>query len=194
MHASSSALLSADYSAISVECADGLSAADLNDLCEATEGAIDGGGGFGWVKTPAREWLERYWKGVLVVPERHLLVARMEGVICGAVQLVEPTRHNEAQAFSVTLLACFVAPWARRRGAGRKLLQTAGTLAADRGYKILQLDVRQTQTAAMNLFEKEGYIRWGNNPAYAQVNGRIITGCYYSKTIAPLFIPQEITA
>ena len=43
---------------------------DLDDLCEATESAIEEGGGFGWVKVPPRQVLENYWKGLLLVPER----------------------------------------------------------------------------------------------------------------------------
>src|SRR5688572_27859440 len=143
-----------------------LSPADLNDLCDATDAAIEGGGGFGWISLPAREVLERYWKGVLVVPERHLLLARMDGVVCGAAQLVEPSRHNEAQSFCAQLLAGFVAPWGRRRGAGRKLVEMGEKLALEMGYKVLQLDVRETQDAAIRLYESMGYRRWGTNPAY----------------------------
>lgn len=159
--------------------------ADLNDLCDATDAAIEAGGGFGWVSPPAREIMERYWKGVLVVPERHLLLARIDGIVCGAVQLIEPNRHNEAQAFSATLLAAFIAPWARGRGAGRKLTETAEQLAQEMGYKVLQLDVRATQDAAIHMYESMGYRRWGINPAYAQIDGKMIAGYYYEKTIAP---------
>ena len=176
----------------SVEIIDTLSPADLYDLCDATDTAIEGGGGFGWVTPPAREVLERYWKGVLVVPERHLLVARMDGMICGAVQIVEPTRHNEAQAFSASLLACFVSPWARGHGVGRRLVETAEKLAYELGFKVVQLDVRETQTAAIHLFETMGYKQWGRNPAYAHVNNRFIAGLYFGKTIRSLFVPQEV--
>lgn len=168
---------------IGIDIVDRLTPADLNDLCDAADAAIDAGGGFGWITPPARDVMERYWNGVMVVPERHLLLARMDGVVCGAVQLVEPSRHNEAQSFSATLLAAFIAPWARNRGAGRMLTATAENLARDMGYKVLQLDVRETQDAAIALYEKMGYVRWGVNPAYAIVNGSIVGGHYYAKTI-----------
>lgn len=177
---------------ITIDIVETLSPADLNDLCDATDAAVEAGGGFGWIEPPAREVMERYWKGVTVVPERHLLLARMDGIVCGAVQLVEPSRHNEAQAFSAQLLAAFIAPWARNCGAGRKLSETAETLAKDMGYKVLQLDVRDTQEAAIHLYESMGYKRWGVNPAYAQIDGKIIKGYYYAKTIAPLFQPEKI--
>ncbi|MDY0009125.1 MAG: GNAT family N-acetyltransferase [Bdellovibrionales bacterium] len=174
---------------ISIDIVDQLTPADLNDLCDATDAAVEAGGGFGWITPPAREVMERYWKGVMVVPERHLLLARIDGVVCGAVQLVEPSRHNEAQAFSATLLAAFIAPWARGRGAGRKLTEMAEKLALEMGYKVLQLDVRASQEAAIHLYESLGYIRWGVNPAYAHIDGQIVAGHYYAKTIAPVLKP-----
>jgi len=192
MQATSARLNAPDYAHVTIEIVDRLTPADLNDLCDSTDAAIEAGGGFGWVTLPAREVLERYWKGVLVVPERHLLLARIDGMVCGAAQLVEPTRHNEAQAFTAQLLASFVTPWARRRGAGRKLVETAEKLAMEMGYKVLQLDVRETQSAAIALYEKMGYRRWGTNPAYAMVQGRVIAGHYYTKIISPLFTAQPV--
>lgn len=174
---------------ITIDIVEQLTPADLNDLCDATDAAIEVGGGFGWVAPPAREVMERYWRGVMVVPERHLLLARIDGIVCGAVQLVEPSRHNEAQAFSAALLAAFIAPWARGRGAGRKLTETAEKLALEMGYKVLQLDVRDTQDAAIHMYEKMGYQRWGVNPAYAHIDGKMIAGYYYAKTISPVIAP-----
>lgn len=169
---------------IRVEIIDELAPADLNDLCDATDAAIEAGGGFGWIRPPAREVLERYWKGVLVVPERHLIIARRDDVICGAVQLIEPSRHNEAQNFCANAIACFSAPWARGLGVGRKLMETAELLALEMGYKVIQIDVRETQTRAIEMFEMLGYQRWGSNPSYAQVDGQMIRGFYYTKNIA----------
>lgn len=167
----------------SVEIVDKLGAGDLAALCEAAESAIENGGGFGWVTVPPRESLERYWKGVLVVPGRHLMVARLDGVICGALQLIEPSRYNEAQSFSAGLLALFVAPWARRCGAARKLVETAETLATELGYKVLQIDIRETQAPAIALYERLNYQRWGRNPLYAQVRGTMVAGVYYQKNL-----------
>ncbi len=176
---------------ITIDIVEQLTPADLNDLCDATDAAIEAGGGFGWVAPPAREVMERYWRGVMVVPERHLLLARIDGIVCGAVQLVEPSRHNEAQAFSAALLAAFIAPWARGRGAGRKLTETAEKLALEMGYKVLQLDVRDTQDAAIHMYEKMGYQRWGVNPAYAHIDGKMIAGYYYAKIISPVIAPTS---
>jgi hypothetical protein len=98
---------------ISVEEASQLKGASLDDLCEAAELAIRAEGGFGWITPPAREIMERYWRGVLAVPERTLFMARLDGVIAGSIQLVRPPRNNEAQAMAVQATTAFLAPWAR---------------------------------------------------------------------------------
>ena len=168
---------------VSIDIADSLTPADLNDLCDAADIAIEAGGGFGWLTPPAREVMERYWRGVLVVPERHLLLARMDGIVCGAAQFVEPSRHNEAQSFCASIVGTFITPWARGHGAGRRLVETAEQLALDMGYKVLQLDVRATQEAAIALYTSMGYERWGTNPNYALVGKDMLTGHYYTKTL-----------
>ena len=86
---------------------------DLNALCEATDAAIIDGGGFGWVTPPGRRQMETYFRGVLLVPERDLFVARLNGDIVGSAILVRPPRNNEAQAFAASLMHSYIAPYAR---------------------------------------------------------------------------------
>ena len=158
-----------------------LSLADLNDLCDATDAAIEGGGGFGWVHLPAREILERYWQGVLVMPARELFVARLDGVICGTCQLVKPPVNNEAQKFAVQLTTNFVAPWARGYGLAKRLVEAAEAYALGAGYEVVNLDVRETMDRAIKLYESLGYQRFGTHPYYAKVDGCVIKGYYYTK-------------
>ena len=101
---------------IAVERLSSFDGSDINDICDAAEAAIVEGGGFGWLTAPPRHVFETYWRGVLLVPERQLLVGRLDGVIAGAAQLVRPPRYNEAQAHAATLTGHFVAPWARGHG------------------------------------------------------------------------------
>jgi ribosomal protein S18 acetylase RimI-like enzyme len=155
------------------------SGTDLDDLCDATESAISEGGGFGWLTPPPRQVLENYWKGVLLVPERRLVVGRLDGVVAGSAQLSRAPRNNEAQAFAGTLTSAFVAPWARRRGIGRGIVLEIELLAREIGLAVLNLDLRDTQRAAIGLYESLGYRRWGTHPVYAQVEGRILPGHYY---------------
>ena len=156
---------------------------DLDDLCEATESAITEGGGFGWLKPPPRQVLENYWKCVLLVPDRRLVAGRLDGVIAGSAQLGRAPRNNEAQAFAGTLTSAFVAPWARRHGIGRKIVLEIEGLAREIGLAVLNLDLRDTQRAAIRLYESLGYIRWGTHPIYARVEGRIVPGHYYYKLL-----------
>nr|P26723.1 RecName: Full=Uncharacterized N-acetyltransferase in hisH-hisA intergenic region; AltName: Full=ORF1 [Azospirillum brasilense]CAA43517.1 ORF1 [Azospirillum brasilense] len=130
---------------VTVERIDTLKTGDLHDLCDAADDAVKAGGGFGWVAPPAREIMERYWKGVLVVPERILFVGRLDGVIAGSAQLVKPARNNEAQAHAATLTTSFVAPWARCHGLARRLTVAVEEEARASGFRVLNLDVRETQ-------------------------------------------------
>lgn len=167
----------------SVERVTQFSTADLNDLCDATDAAIENGGGFGWLHLPSRETLERYWQGVVTMPSRVLLVARLDGVICGTCQLVKPPVNNEAQAHSIQLTTNFVAPWARGHGLATLLLKEAEKAAKDEGAKVINLDVRETLQSAMKLYESRGFQRIGTHPCYAIVEGEVIKGHYYCKVI-----------
>lgn len=162
-----------------------LSVGDLNDLCDATEAAIEAGGGFGWVELPNRGILEQFWNGVMAMPVRILLVARLDGVICGTAQLVRPPKNNEAQASSVTLTGLFIAPWARGQGLSRRLLDLAEKTALKEGFKIINLDLRETQVAAISLYERNGYHLIGTHPYYAFISDQYVAGRYYYKLLSP---------
>jgi ribosomal protein S18 acetylase RimI-like enzyme len=158
---------------------------DLNALCEATDAAIIDGGGFGWVTPPGRRALETYFRGVLLVPERELFVARLNGDIVGSAILVRPPRNNEAQAFAASLMHSYIAPYARGHGLARMLTASVEERARELGYHILNLDVRETQAVAIAMYESHGYIRWGEHPEYALVRGKSITGYFYYKRLRP---------
>ena len=159
---------------------------DLEDLCDAAESAILDGGGFGWLKPPPRAVLGRYFRGVVLVPERHLFVGRMDDRVAASVQLQEPPRNNEAQAHAAALTTLFVAPWARGHGIGPRLLQAVEERATALGYLYLNFDIRASQDAGIHLFESQGFERWGTNPAYALVDGNLVGGHYYSKQLRKL--------
>jgi ribosomal protein S18 acetylase RimI-like enzyme len=158
---------------------------DLNALCEATDAAIIDGGGFGWVNPPGRRNLETYFRGVLLVPERELFVARLNGDIVGSAILARPPRNNEAQAFAASLMHSYIAPYARGHGLARMLTTCVEDRARELGYHIINLDVRQTQAVAIAMYESQGYVRWGEHPEYALVRGKSVTGFFYYKRLRP---------
>lgn len=168
---------------IAVEPVEALSSADLEELCDAAESAIAGGGGFGWINMPTREIMQAFWRGALVVPERRLFLARIDGVVAGSAQLVRPPPSNEAQSFAAHVRSAFVAPWARGHGLARLLVRRVEEVARESGFHTLLLDIRETQLAAIQLYEAQGYVRWGTNPRYARVDGRILAGYHYYKDL-----------
>lgn len=178
-------MIGADHD-LDVERVTSLTDHELAELCEATDAAIIEAGGFGWVQPQGREALTRHFKGVILVPERELFVARLDGTIVGSAQLNRPPRNNEAQAFAAWLTHAYIAPYARGHGLARLLVRRVEERAAALGHRVINLDVRATQESAIALFEGLGYVRWGTHPAYARVDGQTVEGHYFYKIIDPV--------
>ena len=174
-----------------VEIVEDLSTADLNDLCDATDAAIQGGGGFGWVDLPSRDAAERYWMGVMAMPARILLVARLDGVICGTCQLWKPPQHNQAQAHIVTLTTNFVSPWARGHGLAKMLVEKAEDVARKEKFAVINLEVRETLERAIEIYETLGYVRFGMHPYSVRLPNEVLKGLYYYKVIDPKAVQQD---
>ena len=168
---------------IKVEILKSISDLDLADLCNITEQAIKAGGGFGWLQVPPRETLNKYWKGLVVVKNRILIAGRLNEAIAGAMQLGLQPLNNEAQKNICNIASHFVAPWARGYGLAKKMIDTAEVIAQENNVSCVQLDIRETQEAAIQLFRSKGYKQWGTNPNYVLVEGKIIKGLYFYKNI-----------
>ncbi|BCI68327.1 1-(5-phosphoribosyl)-5-[(5-phosphoribosylamino)methylideneamino]imidazole-4-carboxamide isomerase [Acetobacter aceti] len=156
---------------------------DLQALCECVDASILEGGGFAWVRPQGRSVLERYFRGILLVPERLLFVARQDGIIVGSAQLVRPSRSNEAQAMNASVTQFHIAPYARGTGLGRVLLEEIINGARAMGYQFLNLDVRESQNRAIALFLSLGFEKWGTNPYYALDDGQMLRGHYFVKRL-----------
>ena len=143
---------------------------DLADLCNITEQAIKAGGGFGWLVVPPRNMLKKYWNGLMLINYKKLLVGRLNGDIAGALQLSFQPPNNEAQKNIANIQSHFVAPWARGYGLAKEMVDFAINSSKENNVKCLQLDIRETQEAAIYFFESKGFIKWGENPYYAFVN------------------------
>ena len=127
---------------VKAELCKSLNKVDLQELCDATEEAISAGGGFGWVSPPALRTLQNYWKGVLLIPERVLIVGKLDNVIAGSTQLIKPAKNNEAQSHSCILSTFFFASWARGFGLAKAVFEKAELKAKQDGFKIINLEVR----------------------------------------------------
>ena len=167
-----------------VRIAESLDNREMDELCDATASAVEDGGGFGWLTPPPRQVMETYYSGVVLVPGRTLFLGLLDGMIAGSAQLLAPTRNNEAQAAACNLVSAFVAPWARGHGLARTLTEAVEKQARQEGFGMINLDVRESQAAAIHVYESMGYVHWGAHPLYARLaDGTIVPGRFYYKVL-----------
>tara|TARA_B100000963_G_C22310296_1_gene529733 strand:+ start:81 stop:617 length:537 start_codon:yes stop_codon:yes gene_type:complete len=168
---------------ISVESIKALSEVDLADLCNITEQAISAGGGFGWLRVPTREILNDYWNKIINDNLTNLIVGRLNGVIAGTLQLSYEAQNIESRKNIAQIKRHFVAPWARGYGLAKSMIDFSEQKAKEDNIKSIQLAVRETQDAAVQLFSSKDYKIWGENPYYAYINGSFIKGIYFFKNL-----------
>ena len=168
---------------IAVENLTEISKTDEADLCSITEQAIRAGGGFGWLTIPPIETLKNYWNGIVLIKTNILSVGRLNGTIAGALQISFNPLNNEAQKNIAKIQSQFVAPWARGYGLAKSMIDLAIKISKENNKSSIQLDIRDTQLAAIQLFENKGFLKWGENPSYAFINGNRIKGYYYYKDL-----------
>lgn len=172
---------------IKVELIEEFKGTDLSDLCDAAEATLTDSEGFtiGFSRDGAlvREQLESYWKGILLVPDRRLIVGRLDGMIAASIQYVKPSATNHTSSFAASVENHFVAPWARGHGLARALLRAVERKARSEGIKLLKLSVRANLTAAVNLYEGMEYKHWGTLEKYEMIDGEMLAGCFYCKDL-----------
>ena len=168
---------------ISVDILIKLSKVDLADLCNITEQAISAGGGFGWLRVPTREVLNAYWNKITDDKLSNLIVGRLNGVIAGTLQLSYEAPNIESRKNIAQIKRHFVAPWARGYGLAKSMIDFSEVKAKEENIKSIQLSVRETQEAAIQLFSNKDYKVWGENPCYAFINGSFIKGIYFYKNL-----------
>ena len=166
---------------ISVEILKNINEVDLADLCNITEQAIKAGGGFGWLRVPTREILNQYWKKKLVESHNNLIVGRLNGIIAGTLQLSYEKSNIESRKNIAQIKRQFVAPWARGYGLAKSMIDYSENKSKEDNIKSIQLAVRETQDAAIQLFTDKDYKIWGENPYYAFINGSFVKGIYFFK-------------
>lgn len=159
-----------------------LNETDLDALVEATEAAIRDGSA-NWVKSPGRAVLQSYWKGLMMAPHRDLLVARLDGIVCGALQLLHPQPMSESGGHAAELASFFVAPWARGHGLGRLLIDGAERQVKRRGLTDINFAIRADRQAALGLANAMGFDRWAVKPRFAEVGGKMVPGYFFTKQI-----------
>ena len=71
-----------------VRIAESLDNRGMDELCDATNAAIEAGGGFGWLTPPPRQVMETYYNGVVLVPGRKLFLGLLDVVFSGLIGLI----------------------------------------------------------------------------------------------------------
>ena len=168
---------------ISVDTLQELSQVDKADLCNITEQAISAGGGFGWIRVPTIDVLNEYWEKTTSDKLSKLVVGRLNGVIAGTLQLLYESPNVESRKNIAQIRRHFVAPWARGYGLTKSMIDFSEDLAKEDNIKSIQLAIRETQDAAVQLFKNKDYKGWGENPYYAFINGSFVKGIYFFKNL-----------
>ena len=168
---------------ISVHNIETLTDVDLADLCNITEQAIKAGGGFGWLRVPTRDILTDYWTKRTNDKYIKLIVGRLNGVIAGTLQLAYEAPNIESRKNIAQIKRQFVAPWARGYGSAKSMIDYSENKSKEDNIKSIQLAVRETQDAAIQLFTDKDYKIWGKNPYYAFINGSFVKGIYFFKNL-----------
>lgn len=174
-------------SKVEVEQLHSFSGSDLYDLCDSTEATIVNNDsfsiGFKRDSIPLREQMEAYWKGIVVMPQRVVLVGRVDGTIAASLQIVMPSDKTQTFSFAANVENHFVAPWARGYKLARILLEEAELLAFEKDISLLKISVRANQDESIQLYEKSGYKKWGTLEQYELVNGVMHAGHFYCKNL-----------
>ena len=63
------------------------------------------------------------------------------------------------------------------------MFKKAEAKAKQDGFKVINLEVRETQLRAIQLYEQAGFIKSGINPKSVFIDDKYITGYYYYKEL-----------
>jgi GNAT superfamily N-acetyltransferase len=152
---------------------------DLEELAHLLIVVVEGGASIGFLPPISRGDASAYWKDVIqsgVV----LWVARLNGGICGTVQLHLAQKENALHRAEVAKL--MVDPGKRRHGIGRALMQVVEIRAKSLGRSLLTLDTRSGDVSNL-LYQSSGYIEAGKIPRYAMSAAGVLDGTtiYYKE-------------
>jgi GNAT superfamily N-acetyltransferase len=136
-------------------------------LAQILTDCVDGGASIGFMASFSRSEADAFWRGVLpaiAAGERVLLVAELDGVVVGTVQVVLALPPNQPHRGELTKM--LVHRDGRERGVGAKLLAAAERIARERGKSLLVLDTFK-DTAAYRLYRRCGWSEVGVIPRFA---------------------------
>ena len=143
-----------------------VSAAHVDALAEVLHSCVHGGASVSFMLPFSVDDARAFWRQVAVGVargERALLVAEVQGRICGTVQLVLAQPPNQPHRADLAKMLVHVA--ARRLGLGAALLRAAEAAAFAEGKTLLVLDTASVE--AERLYARGGWVPCGLVPGYA---------------------------
>jgi ribosomal-protein-alanine N-acetyltransferase len=109
----------------------------------------------------APQWGEAFWRGGFPGDAvlRAIFVAEIDNKVCGYSVMAVAVGIGELQSVVVEQIA-------RRGGVGRALCMRAVEFARDRGAKSVELEVRESNAAALGLYRQFGFVEQGKRRKY----------------------------
>ncbi len=145
---------------------------------------VAGGASIGFMAGYSQPEAEAWWQGRFAAAwagEIMILVAEQGGDVAGTVTLVPAAMPNQPHRADVAKM--MVAPRAQRQGVGAALLAAVEALARRHGRTTLVLDTI-SGSAAARLYERGGWDRVGEIPAYALMpDGMMAPTMFYTKRL-----------
>jgi len=157
--------------------------AALDNLVCAAQETIEDGSDSAWGGKPSAQTLRAYWNGVILSPQRHLIVGRLGGAIVGAVQVVQAGPLSEVGPEVASLDKFFIAPSARGHGLARRIMRYAEDVARAHGIISLDMVIREDRKTAMRMIEQLGYRQWARKDTFSLVDGAFQAGLFFTKLI-----------
>jgi len=158
--------------------------AEIAQLADLLIDCVEGGASVSFMSPLTHERALGFWRrvaGEAAAGGRALFVAEDEQGILGTVQLVLDLPENQPHRADVSKM--LVHRRARRRGLGESLMRAAEAAAREHGRTTLVLDTASDD--ARRLYERLGWIKVGDIPAYALLpDGTPCATTYYFRELA----------
>jgi ribosomal protein S18 acetylase RimI-like enzyme len=152
----------------------------IEGLSELLRLVVDDGASIGFLPPLTVPQAKKYWESVLS-PDVILLIAQIDNVVVGSIQLHLCTKENGLHRAEIAKLMTH--PNYRRNGIGRLLMQCAEEIAKQENRSTIVLDTREGDPSNL-LYHSLGYTLTGRIPNYAKsANGELLATNYYYKLL-----------